>query len=41
MLREISKVEQRYDAVMAVIRDEFSFSEAAQKIGVSRQSLYR
>jgi transposase InsO family protein len=41
VLMEISKMEQRYDAVVAVIRDGFSVSEAAQKFGVSRQSLYR
>ncbi len=41
MLLEISKMEQRYDAVIAVIKDGFTVTEAAQKFGVSRQSLYR
>ena len=41
MLREPSKVEQRYDAVIAVIRDGLAVSEVAEKVGVSRQSLYR
>ena len=29
---EISKMEQRYDAVVAVIRDGFTVTEAAQKL---------
>ena len=41
MLRELSRVEQRYDAVVAVIRDGLAVSEVAAKLGVSRQSLYR
>lgn len=41
MLREISKVEQRYDAVMAVVQGGFTVTEAAQKFGVSRESVYR
>jgi transposase InsO family protein len=41
MLKELSNVEQRYDAVVAVIRDGLSVTEAAQKYGVSRQTLYR
>jgi transposase len=41
MLREISKMEQRYDAVMAVMQGGFSVTEAAQKFGVSRESVYR
>lgn len=41
LLKELSKVEQRYDAVVAVIRDGFSVTEVARKFGVSRQSLYR
>jgi transposase InsO family protein len=40
MLKELSKMEQRYDAVVAVIRDGLSVSEVAEKIGVSRQTLY-
>jgi transposase len=41
MLKEPTKVEQRYDAVLAVIRDGLTVSEVAEKVGVSRQSLYR
>ena len=41
MLVELSKVEQRYDAVLAVIRDGLTISEAALTFGVSRQSIYR
>jgi transposase len=38
---ELSKMEQRYDAVVAVIRDGLTVTEAAEKFGVSRQSIYR
>jgi hypothetical protein len=31
MLRELSKVEQRYDAVLAVIREGMRVSEVAEK----------
>ena len=41
MLTEISKMEQRYDAVVAVMRDGFTVTEAAQKFGVCRESIYR
>jgi transposase InsO family protein len=41
MLVELSKVEQRYDAVLAVIRDGLNITEAAEAFGVSRQTLYR
>ena len=41
MLMELSKVEQRYDAVVAIIRDGLSVTEVAEKFGVSRQTLYR
>jgi predicted DNA-binding protein YlxM (UPF0122 family) len=40
MLWELSKMEQRYDAVLGVIRDGFSVTEVAQKFGVSRQSVH-
>src|ERR1051326_3792466 len=40
MLKELSKVEQRYDAVMAVIRDGMTVSEVAGKFGVHRDTLY-
>jgi len=41
VLMELSKVEQRYDAVLAVIRDGLTVSEAAIAYGVSRQTIYR
>ena len=40
MLVELSKVEQRYDAVLGVIRDGFSVTEVAQAFGVSRQTVH-
>ena len=36
MLKELSKAEQRYDAVLAVIRDGMAVSEVAAKFGVHR-----
>jgi len=41
VLKEQSLMEQRYDAVVAVIRDQMTVSEVAEKFGISRQSLYR
>jgi transposase-like protein len=32
--------EQRYQAVLAVISDELSVSQVAEKVGVSRQTLH-
>ena len=40
MLKELSKVEQRYDAVVAVIRDGMAVTEVAAKFGVHRDTLY-
>lgn len=40
MLVERTKMEQRYDAVVAVIRDGFSVREVAEKYAVSRQSVH-
>jgi hypothetical protein len=40
MLWESSKMEQRYDAVLGVIRDGFTVTEAAVKFGVSRQAVH-
>jgi hypothetical protein len=37
MLREYSKVEQRYDAVLAIIRDGMRVSEVADTFGVHRR----
>ena len=41
MLLELTKMEQRYDAVVAVIRDGLSVTEVAEKFGVSRQSVHQ
>jgi len=38
VLKELSKVEQRYDADMAVIRDGMRVSEVAEKFGVHRDT---
>ena len=38
MLMELSKMEQRYDAVLGVVRDGFTVTEVARKFGVSRQT---
>jgi transposase InsO family protein len=40
LMRELSVAEQRYQAVLAVISDGLSVSQAAQKVGVSRQTLH-
>src|SRR5690349_18901719 len=40
-MRELSVAEQRYQAVMAVIGDGLSVSQAAEKTGVARQTLHR
>lgn len=40
MLWSPSKMEQRYDAVLGVLRDGFSVTEVATKFGVSRQSVH-
>jgi transposase InsO family protein len=40
VLRELSVTEQRYQAVLAVIEDGLSVTEAAAKTGVSRQTLH-
>jgi transposase-like protein len=40
MLRELSKVEQRYDAVLAVIRDGMGVTEVAEKFGVHRDTVH-
>lgn len=41
MLVELSKMEQRYDAVLAVVRDGLSVGEVAAAFAVTRQSIYR
>src|SRR5688500_7153351 len=40
VLQELSVAEQRYQAVLAVIEGGLSVSEAAAKVGVSRQTLH-
>jgi transposase InsO family protein len=40
VLVELNKMEQRYEAVVAVIRDGFTVSEVAAAFGVSRQSVH-
>jgi hypothetical protein len=40
-MRELSVAEQRYLAVMAVIGDGLTVSQAAEKTGVARQTLHR
>src|SRR3954454_6898859 len=39
-MRELSVAEQRYQAVLAVISDGLSVKQAAEKAGVSRQTLH-
>jgi transposase InsO family protein len=40
VFKEPSKVEQRYDAVVAVIRDGMRVTEVAEKFGVHRDTVY-
>lgn len=40
MLVELSVMEQRYQAVLAVVQDGWKVSEVARKLGVSRQSVH-
>jgi transposase len=40
MLRELSKVEQRYDAVLAVIPEGMRVTEVAEKFGVHRDTVH-
>lgn len=40
MLVELSVMEQRYQAVLAVVQDGWQVSEVARRIGVSRQSVH-
>jgi transposase len=39
-MRELSVAEQRYQAVLAVIADGLTVTQAAEKVGVSRQTLH-
>ena len=41
MLKDVSKMEQRYNAVTMVMRDGFSVTEIAAKFNVTRQTVYR
>ena len=40
MLMELSVMEQRYQAVLAVVRDGWTVTDVAEKWGVSRQSVH-
>ncbi len=40
MLMELSKMEQRYDAVLGVVRDGFTITEVARKFGISRRAVH-
>ncbi len=40
MLVELSKMEQRYQAVLAVIQDGWKITEVASRVGVSRQTIH-
>lgn len=40
MLVELSVMEQRYQAVLAVVQDGWTVSEVAERLGVSRQSVH-
>jgi transposase-like protein len=40
VLRELSVVEQRYQAILAVVDDGLSVTDVAAKVGVSRQTLH-
>ena len=39
-LVELSVIEQRYQAVMAVVQDGGKVTEAADRLGVARQSIH-
>ena len=41
MLVELGLVEQRYQAVLAVLNEGASVTEVAQRFGVTRQSVHR
>src|SRR5436309_13229902 len=41
MLRELNVVEQRYQAVLAVISDGVPIVQVARRFGVSRQAIHR
>ena len=40
MLVELSVMEQRYQAVLAVVQDGWKVTEVAARLGVSRQSVH-
>ena len=40
MLVELSVMEQRYQAVLAVVQDGWKVSEVARRLGVTRQSVH-
>lgn len=40
MLVELSVMEQRYQAVLAVVQDGWKVTEVADRLGISRQSVH-
>jgi transposase-like protein len=40
VLVELSVMEQRYQAVMAVVQDGWKVAEVARRLGVARQSVH-
>jgi transposase len=40
VLVELSVMEQRYQAVLAVVQDGWKVTEVAQRLGVARQSVH-
>ena len=40
MLVELSVMEQRYQAVLAVVQDGWKVTEVAERLGVSRQAVH-
>jgi transposase len=40
-LAELSVMEQRYQAIMAVVHDGWTITEVAERLGVTRQAVHR
>jgi transposase len=40
-LAELSVMEQRYQAIMAVVHDGWKITEVAERLGVTRQAVHR
>jgi transposase-like protein len=41
VLVELSVMEQRYQAVMAVVQDGWKVTEVAERLGVTRQAVHK